>query len=463
MSGGGRKMLVIGLDSAPPELVFSEFKEELPNLKHMMESGLCAPLESCHPPITVPAWMVMTVGKDPGELGVYGFRHRKGFSYIEGWIPNSNTIKDAKIWDVLSNHGKNVCIVGVPPGYPPPPVNGCYVSCFMTPDSDREYTYPPELKQEIEQIFGPYVFDVEFRVEDRDLLLKRLYDMTDRRFRVIEHLLKRRTWDFFMFVEIGVDRIHHAFWKFFDKTHPKYIPGNKYENVIRDYYRFLDEKIGGLLNQVDADTLILTVSDHGAKGMRGAFCVNEWLIKEGYLALRFKPERVIEIEKADIDWSKTQAWGWGGYYARIFLNVVGREPHGTIPQSDYEKIRTELADRLRSIKDPTGRRMDTRVFLPEKLYRRCKGDKPDLMVYFDDLYWRSAGTIGHDSLYLSENDTGPDDAVHSQEGIFILYDPKKKYSKNIERVNILDIAPTIVQLFGLPLPAYMKGKVIEGI
>src|SRR5260370_12961510 len=165
------------------------------------------------------------------------------------------------------------------------------------------------------------------------------------------------------------------------------------------------------------------MSDHGTKEMRGAFCINEWLIKEGYLVLRNRPSSVVDLEKADIDWSKTRAWGWGGYYARIFFNVKGRESMGIIPQVEFEDARDELKTKLLQIRDPHGRVMNTSVYRPQELYTECKGDSPDLMVYFDDLYWRSAGTLGHNSLYLSENDTGPDDSVHAKHGIFVLRNP----------------------------------------
>ena len=84
----GRKVLVLGLDCAPPEIVFGR-SGELPVLKGLIDSGVSGTLRSSDPPITIPAWMVMATGLDPGRLGLYGFRHRKGYSYTEMWIANS--------------------------------------------------------------------------------------------------------------------------------------------------------------------------------------------------------------------------------------------------------------------------------------------------------------------------------------------------------------------------------------
>jgi predicted AlkP superfamily phosphohydrolase/phosphomutase len=405
--------------------------------------------------------MVMATSRSPGSLGLYGFRHRKGYSYTDGWIANSQSVNEEKIWDTLARAGKKACVVGVPPTYPPTPVNGELISCFITPDANRVYTHPPELKREIEALVGPYPFDVEFRTDQRDQLLKDLHQMTDTHFRIIEHLMTTRSWDFFMFVEIGLDRMHHAFWKYSDKGHPKYEAGNQYENAMLDYYKRLDEHVGRLLEKIDDDTIVVVVSDHGVKGMRGAFCVNEWLIREGYLFLKERPQGVVELEKAAIDWSRTKAWAWGGYYARVFFNVKGREPQGIIEPAEFENERDKLAKRLEEINDPSGRRMETRAYKPEALYPVSVGDRPDLMVYFDDLYWRSAGTLGHSDIYLSENDTGPDDAVHSQHGIFILHDRKLKQRGQIADIDILDIAPTLLDRMKIAIPSSMEGKPIH--
>lgn len=455
-----KKVLIIGLDCAAPELVFEKFLDDLPTIKKMLSHGVYGKLKSCIPPITIPAWMVMMTSRDPGTLGLYGFRHKKSYSY-ETWIANSKSIKHKTIWDIISEKGLKSYLVGVPPSYPPKPVNGCLISCFITPDAEKDYTYPKELKNELEAKFGKYIFDVEFRAEERDQVLERIYEMTKQHFQVIKYLIQKGDWNLFAFVEIGLDRIHHAFWKFFDKKHPKYVPNNKYENVIREYYKYLDKEIGDLLGLLDNDTIVLVVSDHGAKQMKGAFCINQWLMQEGYLKIKGNPERGAKIEDAPIDWSQTKAWGWGGYYARIFINVEGREPQGTVTPEDYEKTLDELAEKLKQIRGPNGEKLYNKIYKPEEIYDELNGDSPDLIVYFDDLYWRSAGTIGYETLYLSENDTGPDDAVHSEYGVFILYDPTKNLGLELGNLNILDVAPTVLNILGLPVPKEMRGKIIS--
>jgi predicted AlkP superfamily phosphohydrolase/phosphomutase len=196
--------------------------------------------------------------------------------------------------------------------------------------------------------------------------------------------------------------------------------------------------------------------------MDGGICVNEWLMNHGYLAIREKPEGAVPLSKVKIDWPKTTAWGDGGYYARIFLNVAGREPEGTIAPEDYEKVRDELIAGLKSIKGDKGEDIGTQVYRPEELYREVRNVAPDLIVYFGDLYWRSVGTIGGGKLHTFENDTGPDGANHAQNGI-VMFRPAGglEQGETVEGAKIVDIAPTVLQLLGLPIPGDMEGKALH--
>ena len=458
----GRKVLIIGLDCAPPDLVFEKWKNDLPVLRGLMEKGVYGPLKSTDPPITIPAWTSMVTSKNPGRLGLYGIRNRLDYSYEKMVFANSLLVKEDTLWDILSRRGKKVALLGVPQTYPPKSVNGHMISCFLTPDTNSNYTYPESLKGEIRSWVGEYLLDVDnFRTEEKDKLLEQIYEMTEKQFKVALHLLKEKEWDFFMMVEMGVDRIHHGFWKFHDPKHIKYEPGSKYENAIRDYYLYVDRKVGELLSPIDSETTVLVVSDHGAKAMVGGVCVNEWLMEKGYLHLKEKPAGVIPLGKAKVDWKRTMAWGEGGYYSRIFLNVKGREPEGVIAPSDYERIRENLRKALEAITDDRGITIGTKVYKPEEIYSEVRRIPPDLIVYFGNLSWRSVGSIGLGSILTFENDTGPDDANHDTHGIFIMKGTNVKARGLREGLNLLDVAPTVLNLMGIEVPGDMEGKVIE--
>jgi len=464
-----RKVFVVGLDCGDPVLVFDRWRDELPNFRRLMDGGAYGPLSSCTPCITVPAWSSMTSSKDPGVLGFYGFRNRADYSYENMNIATGSAVKEPRVWELLGQAGKQVVVVGVPQTYPVKPVNGYLVSSFLTPTIQRQYTYPNEFRYEIDQLLGGREYDVDvrqFRTEDKDFLLQQIYEMTEKRFIVLKHLLKNKPWDFFMFVEMGVDRIHHGLWQYMDPTHPKYEPGNPYQDAIKDYYKYLDRELGEMLSALDDETVVMVVSDHGAKKMDGGICINEWLRREGYLVLKEEPvretDRPIPFEKVEVDWEKTTAWGAGGYYARIFLNVQGREPNGLIPKANYEKVQDELAAAIEAIPDHEGNPIHTTCFRPQEIYQQVRNIAPDLVVYLGDLHWRSVGSFGFDSIHTFENDTGPDDANHDQDGMIIYYDPRQNLSgKRLSGLQLMDFAPTVLHLMGQPIPEDMQGQVIH--
>jgi predicted AlkP superfamily phosphohydrolase/phosphomutase len=227
-----------------------------------------------------------------------------------------------------------------------------------------------------------------------------------------------------------------------------------------DYYKYLDKEIGETFKLLDDDTLIIIVSDHGAKKMVGGICINEWLIQNGYMKLVQYPSEITPFNKLVVDWENTKVWGEGGYYGRIFMNVKGREPKGVIAQSHYEHFRNELIKKLEDLRDENGKSINTKVFKPEDIYSECNGIPPDLIVYYGNLDWRSIGSVGTKTIWASENDTGPDDANHSQYGIFIMQDSRKQHGMQRKGVTIYDIAPTILNYMGVKAPDDMEGKII---
>jgi predicted AlkP superfamily phosphohydrolase/phosphomutase len=455
------KALVIGLDCAAPQWVFERWLDDLPNLRALTERGTYGVLRSCEPPITVPAWSVMTSSRSPGTLGFYGFRNRRDYSYDALAFADSRAVRVPRVWDLLSTAGRPVIVLGVPQTYPVSRVDGVMISCFLTPDTERsQYTYPAELKDEIEGVVGRYMVDVEnFRTDEKASLLEQIEEMTEKRFRVAEHLLETRPWDLFFMVEMGTDRIHHAFWRFFDAEHRLYEPGNPFEAAVLDYYKALDEKLGRLLRFADEGTAVLVVSDHGAKRMDGGICINEWLRREGYLVLKEEPAEPQRLTPDMIDWERTTAWGEGGYYCRLFLNVAGREPQGLVSSEDYERVRSELREKLEGLGDDEGKPIGTVAHRPEDLYAERKGIVPDLLVYFGDLYWRSVGQVGTGTVHVFENDTGPDDANHAHEGLYVLVADGVPPGRGPER-DIRDVAPTLLDLLGEPIPAEMEGSTL---
>jgi predicted AlkP superfamily phosphohydrolase/phosphomutase len=202
----------------------------------------------------------------------------------------------------------------------------------------------------------------------------------------------------------------------------------------------------------------MVVSDHGAKRMDGGIRVNEWLRREGLLRLESEPSEAVPVREAGIDWSRTVVWGEGGYYSRSFMNVEGREPQGIVPMTDYKSIRDDLAERLAGIRDENGNPIGTRVYKPEEIYPTVSGIPPDLIVHFGDLSWRSVGTVGgQEGIHAFENDTGPDDANHAQEGLLVMTGPGVVPERR-GGMHLLDVAATVLHSMGIHPPAAMRGS-----
>jgi predicted AlkP superfamily phosphohydrolase/phosphomutase len=452
------KILVVGLDCAAPEILLQD--ESLVNFRRLMDAGCYGRLESVTPPITVPAWMCLSTSQDPGSLGVYGFRNRTDHSYAGLGFVNSTSIRELTVWDQVGREGKRAVVIGVPPSYPPRRINGVSVGCFLTPDPANDvFTHPAGVKDEIRRLVGDYPVDVKnFRTHNKDWLREEIFAMSRKQFAVVRHYLRHAPWDYFQFVDIGLDRVQHGFWKYHDAEHRQHEPGSRYQHVIRDYYRHLDEELGRIFELLDEETAVLVASDHGARRLDGGFCVNEWLVREGLLALHEYPRSVTPFGKLAVDWARTTAWSEGGYYARVFLNVKGREPQGTIDPADYEKVRDDLKARLEATTDERGQPLGTRVFKPEEVYRAVRRVAPDLIVYFGDLSWRSVGGVGYPELHVQENDTGPDDCNHARFGAFILAAPGTPLQGEVEGASLLDVAPTLLDLGGYDVPASMQGR-----
>jgi predicted AlkP superfamily phosphohydrolase/phosphomutase len=457
------KLCIIGLDCLEPSLV-TRWIDDLPTFARLRNLGAWGRMRSCIPPITVPAWSCMVSGRDPGALGIYGFRNRSGFAYDALEFATSEWVKRDRLWDIFSAAGKSCAVIGVPGTYPVQRVNGVMISDFLTPSLENAWTHPPEFKEQVGSWLGgeDYLFDVrDFRSGDKARILADIREMTSRRFTVAREILASRNPDFFMMVEMGSDRIHHAFWHYMDAEHRRHENSPEFSSAIHDYYVQLDRELERLLDLVNlGDTTVMIVSDHGAKRLDGGICVNEWLRKEGYLVLKSEPVGpATPLAKCEVDWSRTTAWAEGGYYARVFLNVKGREPQGIVEPGAYERTRGDLGHHLEQIRDDRGEPLKTVSYKPQRIYPRVEGIAPDLITIFGDLNWRAAGTLGWNALHIFENDTGPDEANHAQEGYFNLIIPGEPAVEGGRLVDILDIAPTLLSAAGISIPREMQGHV----
>jgi len=486
------RVLVIGLDGATWGLIKPWAEEgKLPTFKKLMENGTWGNLESTIPPWTIPAWGSMSTGKNPKKLGFATFMVRDGYKFV----PFFKYKWQKTIWDILSEYGHTVVVANLPNIQVAQKTNGCIVAGWLFLD-ENSLTYPPDLREELDKVCGGYEVDVVvsgFRTEtkkdkaptsNRKFLLKSR-EILEKHFRAFEYLLKHKEWDFAFLVFAEPDRVQHRFWE--------------NSKIIEETYEILDQKLNYIINNViDDDTIVFLVSDHGFGPNTRVLNINEFLIKEGYLTLKsskgstrklnpymiirklkllpiarrvFKllPSEIREkilgnlgpksISEVEIDWENTKAYGYSSA-GDIYLNVKGRDPQGSVDPEEYETIRDEIIKKLKSLKDPkTGEKLNIQVFKREEIYDIGVQNEnlPDLVVLVNEDINGINTNIG-----IGEVVSYGKGGNHRLHGIFLAYGPGIKKSQRVD-AKIYDIAPTIIHIFGLPIPNDMDGRVLMEI
>ena len=509
----GTKVLVLGLDGATPELVERWVGEDkLPYLKQIMQKGTYGKLRSVYPPISPAAWTTFATGYNPGRHGTYDFRDydTKRYSCFADTIVDSNAFAGKSIWDLVGAAGQKVGVVTVPVTYPAWKVNGFMVSGYPTPDTGKNYTYPPELANEIPALVGDAAF---FKSATHFTLLREMKRLLHLCADVSVEQMLKDDYGLFIMVVGATDRAHHDWWKYIDPDHPAYDPeeARLYGDLILETYQTADACVGKFLEVVDENTTVIVMSDHGGgahpryyfntdhflrtlnllkpgakasrsnKGLKAAF-------KQFY---RAKIRRFPYLEKVYrslpqglkkiatnldsqtmmnldmIDWGQTKAYRFPMYppVEGIMINVAGRQPQGCVqPGEEYEAIRTRILEEVRNLRDPrTGEPIVLEAYRREEIYHGERIETaPDIILVTRDCY---KGGTGIDELVSAV----PLDVVqklsgvHRMDGIILARGPHIRKNTILEGAGIIDVAPTIMYVLGIPIPSDMDGKPLTGL
>jgi predicted AlkP superfamily phosphohydrolase/phosphomutase len=256
------------------------------------------------------------------------------------------------------------------------------------------------------------------------------------------------------------DRIQHMFWRYLEEDHPaaRDVPKAERREVIQDLYQRMDKLIGRVMEKIDDDTLLMVISDHGFKSFARCMNLNAWLHQNGYLALKEgKTESGDWFE--DVDWSRTRAYTMG--LNGLYLNLKGREKQGTVDPSEAEALKEEIKQKLNGLVDPASGTVGiTGVFLTSNVYRGPYSENaPDILVGYGAGYRASWDSVmGKVTEKIFEDNTkawSGDHCIDPRLVPGVLFSSHKFVE---EKPAIVDVAPTILKLFGLALPSHFDGK-----
>jgi len=496
------RLLIFGVDGATFDLILPwAAAGHLPNLARLMAGGVYGDLESTLPPVTSPAWPTFMTGCNPGKHGVFDFIRPKGDGFD---LVNSTSIRQPTIWQILSQAGLKVGVMNVPVTYPAEPVNGFMITGLLSPTRGGDICYPADLIRRYEPELGPYriVPRVQYTPGAEEPFAADTYDLIETHGRWGAHLMQHEPWDVFMLHFLSLDVMQHAMWRFMDKTHPRYEPSD-FEHAIREGYVRVDRAIGRMLDQADDDTIVLVMSDHGFGPLHAIVNLNNFLMEKGLLKLKGDPwtqfkafvfrkgvtpattfrwmsqlglhNVVARVSKGtrnrmmgrflsydSVDWSRTVAYSMG-HVGQVYLNIAGREPHGIVDREERDAVLQRVMDTLAELRGPDGRPLVSKLIPRKETYHgRHAEHGPDLHVVLDDYKMITFPLFATNGRMVTQQIRG-DSGCHRKEGIFIASGPGVRRRASITGANLMDLAPTILHLAGLPVKSEMDGRVLTDI
>jgi predicted AlkP superfamily phosphohydrolase/phosphomutase len=308
---------------------------------------------------------------------------------------------------------------------------------------------------------------------NEDQFMEDLYKAFDDRAQVILDRIDARKWDLLVGVIESTDRVQHMMWRLMDPKHPMYDAAlaARHGDSIERVYRRADTFIAEVLEHLEPGTQLMIVSDHGFHSWRKAVNLNTWLVQQGYMVVQGQQPGEKKLEDLfgggefweNVDWSRTRAYAMG--LGQIYFNLRGRESRGIVsPGAESKQLADELSARLLTMTDPgDGARIIRNVYKRDDVYSgEYIGNAAELQVGMEEGYrvsWQttlggSPQGIVYDNMKKWSGDHGGYDFATTA-GVLISSKPI-----NTKAPSIMDIAPTVLKYFGLPVPGYIDGKAL---
>ena len=505
------RVFLLGWDGATWDILRPLMAEgRLPVLQSLMKKGVSGTLQSVFPPLSPVAWTTVMTGKNSGKHGIFEFLEHH-HNPLQGKVNSSRAIKSELVWETAGRHGKRTVAGGVPMSYPPRPINGFFVGDFLSPADSADFSSDPAAFEAMKKSLGgkyrAWATVTHDGGHEADALAD-LQSFLTEHLAAVEYMATHHEWDLFMYDLMATDRIQHELWHAWQPSHMKAKGRDltKIRDGFIEFWESLDAGVGRILEKLGPETNVILMSDHGFGPIEWYVNFNVWLLDEGFIKLKnslyvrqkhwffrrgVTPEWIYKIMtklgladqrvsrfqgKQDnfwdrlatsgflsgkhIDWSQTLAYAQGNF-GQIFLNIKGRQPNGCVEPADAPALLERIKERLLEIKHPeTGEPLVERVIERDELYSGPLSHMgPDLTVVLKDWNYRTIGLhefTTHKTISPAFGPTGD----HRMEGMIVGTGPAFEPGAEPQNASLLDIAPTVLHLLGVPVPEDMDGRVL---
>lgn len=484
------RAVVIGLDGAAWHLLEPMMAAGvMPRLQALRSRGASGTLVSTVPTYTPPAWTSSVTGVNPGRHGVYGFLEGNAQSERQE-LMHSGKIKAPTLWEIANEQGVRCGIYNLPLTYPPRALDGWMVSGMMTPGYGEQlkgFAYPDELEPLILGWAPGYVVDVSANYEqdwrDEDMARRALASIQQRE-TVLRNLLDAHPTDIVFSVMEAPDRLQHVYYRYIDPRDDLYNTpqGEKMRGHVLECFAAIDRIVGLLEDWAGDDGGVIVCSDHGFTAWEVSVHLNALLQKWGYLkikpaaramqsglarkmvplAKRFLPRKMAREAKgktfAAVDWGSTKAFASPIPQQGIFINVEGRERFGSVPATQLQSLKDEIAERLKGLRAPDGSPATDRVYRSEEVFHGDALDgAPDILPVMKDHRYELDDELFHTEAFSDVRHMPR--GVHHPDGIVVVAGPGVRAGGEVDG-HIMDVLPTLLYQAGLAVPDGLDGKVL---
>lgn len=512
------RVVLIALDGATLDLLGPWMAVgELPLLARLFAGGSGGTLLSTVPWATPTAFASFATGTNPGKHSVYDFGRLIGEDYTAFVPTNGRNVQGRTLWRILSEAGLKSVVINMPMTYPAEPIEGVLVSGIPYPSGSDRLCYPAGLLNDLKakgwDLARNASDDLGGNYQD---YYDGLLELIRVRGEATAELIQEHQPDFVAVHFLEPDQVQHRFWQFMVEE-PRFDPAGAHTHAILNLFKKTELAMQQILDVAGEEAIVCVMSDHGFGPTRHQVWLNNWLMQNGFLALKSSlgvqlkkllyrlglspaaireaaPERLklailqfferqkgraiaeqleqdtekvqrkglmdwlterLAIDFYDVEWSKTLAFSTGTTsVGYVWLNLVGRDPQGIVRPEAYEQVRQEVATTLRSW-EAVGE-----VHFREELWQGAQLDKaPDIIVRWaqpstDARYFQTRFS-SHHLMKPVPNDY----AGHRPEGMFVWWGGSVRPGQTIH-ANILDLTPTILWLLDQPVPTNMDGEVM---